>query len=344
MREEAARQRQEVSRIPDWRLAPGTDRGEIEAAWQQRAEGVRQRLENEEAALKSQSDARREKLRAERAQAEEERRLARMQDDFAEGGRVAERRLSAFDFGLSETDRLLNVGGAARRNVSGAIFESQQARARGETGAREAGEAQRLGVQMHQSLLSLDERRYKIARDIVQARLEENEASSKALLFASREDQLRAALLAKYQQQGGRLSNERFAYLSDDTRRAVQEFTPDLLPSGARTDRQKLEQEQGRLLSAEMETFRQSLLDGIKALREGIDVAPEATAMPVPQVNVGGVNITFGAEIDQIVRGINEGVRAEMAVQMASVQATLATLRDGAGRAAAQTAGAAVLE
>lgn len=275
--------------------------------------------------------------------------LARFKDDSDQGARSARNRLGVFDVGQNTTEQLFAQGRGGIGLLDDALKRNRGALEGGGTGAREAGEALQTGQRLNEVLLGLEERRYRIAQDIVQARIDENEQAQRALAFASREDQVRAALLARFSQAhpGQRFTNERFGFFSDGARRAMETFQSDLLPSNAQTGRQKLEQE--------AKTFAGSIDRMTAALNEAIQRAAGARAVvpnfgmdgagsgAPPQVNLPPMTLTFGKEINLIVSRLEDGLRAEMRTEMGAVAARLDAYVAGASRGRAQSGGAEVI-
>lgn len=95
-------------------------------------------------------------------------------------------------------------------------------------------EAEQALVNMKNQLIGAEERDARLQAEILNIKRQQNEEAAKALLMASREDQLRAALVAKYMRQnGGRgFSNSQFQFLSQETRGAIERYTPGALPPG----------------------------------------------------------------------------------------------------------------
>jgi TP901 family phage tail tape measure protein len=282
----------------------------------------------------------------EREKLENDGRIARIKDDMAEGGRISNRRFSAFDVGSNETERLASEARGGASLVNDAVGRNKAALGRGESGAREAAEAQQLGVNLNQVQLQLEERRYKLARDIVNERLKENEAASKNLVMSGREDQLKAALLAREgQKRGGKgFTNEEFMFFTPETKRAVQDFTPGLLPPAARGERQKLEGEASQL--QQIIGPLRKVLDESIARAGGAKVnAPAGTGAPAapPQINVAPMTFTFSEQFAQISDVLVKAVDARLGPEIAAIGAKVDAIIASRTQGRAQSAGADVI-
>jgi TP901 family phage tail tape measure protein len=79
---------------------------------------------------------------------------------------------------------------------------------------------------------SLLARQLTIDTEITNERLKQQQAAAAALATASREDQVRAALLAREAKAGRTISAEQFQFLGQETRGAISRFQPDIGPKG----------------------------------------------------------------------------------------------------------------
>ena len=195
-------------------------------------------------------DERRVKLVADAAnkRAEETRELARQA--FEEGKAMAVIQTSAYQPGQNETERLVRSIQAIGNGKVGAIADSKSRFTalggdglKSDKAAKEEGMTLGLIDQQMRNIVTYEERRLRVAKELVEARRAENKEASQALLMADREDQLRAALLAKYTQSKGGFSADQFSFLDQGTKEAVKKFEPSAMPVEADTKIQALTRE-----------------------------------------------------------------------------------------------------
>ena len=236
---------------------------------------------------------------------------------------------NAFDTGRDEAERIQNrlsgLTGQLNRSLEGQSFYRQQIgladRANNPTLANqlrlrlqeEEIRSQTYAAQIETERNSLSARRYTIEAEIVEAKRRQNEETSKALGLASREDQLRAAFLARFQSQNGgrRISENEFQFLDQGTREAVNKFTPGLAPISQGSDLDRLYRERDRL-SAELDarlSRAEALIDratttaiensaayaggNAALLGAGTAAAAAAANPPLPAAATQPVNITI---------------------------------------------------
>lgn len=175
-------------------------------------------------------------------------------------------------------------------------------------------------VQLQEHILRLQQnkdslllRQKEIEADIANEKQRQVQEASKALLLASREEQLQAALIARYaQKRGGQgFSADDFQFLSQGTRQNIEKYTPNLAPPELNTSLQELQRESA-VLNANFTRLSQAIADTV-ARFEGLN--PQATAAaygaqkppevlpPVPQLNVamGGVNVEMSAQFAALI-------------------------------------------
>jgi hypothetical protein len=261
---------------------------------------------------------------------------ARVKDDLNEGSRIADRERVRFQTGRSETERLLNeargIGGSFRNPESNL----------------NVGFDLQLGARLSEIQLRFEERRLEVMRDIVQARQREADEASRALLFAEREDQVRAALLRRFGQNGGKqFSADRFSLFDSSTRNAISRFAPDLLPAAAQTDRQSLERELSILLTTTEEL--RALVEGGRNQAAGAQSGlslPSPTGGPrpePPQINLGPMSFSFGEEARELAEIFRSTVSAELRTEMSQIRASVQQLLNQATGATAAGIGAGVI-
>ena len=170
----------------------------------------------------------------------------------------------------------------------------------------------------------------------------QNEERTKALLMGSREEQMQATILARFQQQRGNkhFTPEDFMFLDQKTRKTIETFDPTAAPDGLNTPIQTVNNEIG-----ENKAMLQSLTDAVKAITEAArarNINPEADAAtyagtptpattgkpPVPEiaVNVGGVHIDIGDQFARITGQFGRVVAQQIQPQLDSMSSRIAML------------------
>ena len=206
-------------------------------------------------------------------------------------------------------------------------YEAAKASGNGEEQNRAAGEILQLSNRLTEIQLSLEERRYKIQAEITNERRKENEEASKALAFADRESQLRAALLTRYEQKNGKFSEAGFQFLDQSSKEAVKKFTPDALPAEAGNKVGELE--------SERKTLETSLAGLSAAVRQTADYINKnvkvSTTPPVgqgipapPQITPPNLTFTFGDQFNALAQTLVQQVNTRLDGEIASMRATLA--------------------
>lgn len=218
------------------------------------AQLIKTRIEQEEERL--------EQLRRELEYEEQILGLKRAQNDASkEAGRSA----AAFRFGETESDKDANQ---ARAAIARANQGGYRARARWLAGddtpasrAADVGQvtqdeatARRALEAMQQRNYEIDAARRQIAYDLLKAEKEQTDEASKRYQLASREDQLRASVLARTIRDRGKVGSDEFSFLSQNVRQALVNFLPDEAPGNlnparaeAEKTRRELNEEQARL-------------------------------------------------------------------------------------------------
>jgi len=164
------------------------------------------------------------------------------------------------------------------------------------------------------------QRRASIEAEITNQLIQQNREVSEALAMATREDQLRAAMLARtVQDRGGRgFSGAEFQFFGQETKQAVTQFLPSAAP-GTLNPMYDLEKERAQL-DTFFEDFVSRLEDVVSAVqeREGVPIEGSGEAVLArggveSPNNVAGINLNPTVNIaiaDQIMPLINgfEGV------------------------------------
>jgi TP901 family phage tail tape measure protein len=286
-------------------------------------EAIRVRISEEEKVT-------REKLR----QADVEEQILRTKRNANEGGRSAANQSQAALVGRTESERMIAQAQFAqeaarreRRSLSADFLFGDRTDTKG-AGDDQAERAKRAGrilqfeATERSNLLRLEERQYAIQAErknlelqLVEAQKKQTEEVSKRLLLASREDQFRAAALARTLRGSGRLGGNEFMFLSQNSRQAMTNYLPQHSPAildDTQRDFQRKRAElevEARHVNEMVPVLRAGLAEIAKSItlaqrpggvmdltpkmdpRTGQDVAKSRDANPVVNLNVGDVSI-----------------------------------------------------
>ena len=192
---------------------------------------------------------------------------------------------------------------------------------------------------LNETVLAMTQRSAELEAEKLDTLQKQTEERSKALLMGSREEQMGAALLARFQQQRGNkaFTPEDFSFLDEKTRKSIETFDPSAAPAGLNTPTQAVDNEIG-----ENKGMLQSLTDAVKAMTEAArarNINPEADAAtyagtppdskpPVPEIalNVGGVHIDIGDQFARITSQFGRVVAQQLQPQLDSMSNRIATL------------------
>lgn len=280
------------------------------------------------------------------------REYAGLQDRITEGSRLGRIQIEAYKTGRNETETLLNQ----TRGITGVLLPNANRRfdlagQKGDLGAQAEAQAEalQLGNQLEGTRLSLEERRFRIAADIVNERRKENEEATKSLLLGGREDQLRGALIAKFlQQRGGRgFSNAEFQFLDQQTKEAITKFNPTSGPPGLRSPLRDLEAEQ-RLLLRNLSGVTGALKAAIEEIADGIGrklivAPPPAGTNPATGPGVftpPPIQMQFSDQYRSMITSLEALVGARLDTVAAEIRAETRSFIQGQRLAGAQSVGA----
>lgn len=277
--------------------------------------------------IQSRIDAEDERLVQLQRELEYEEAIARVKRLQTDASKDAKMSSSAWRFGETDSDKDRNQAGfalgRARQSISAAtsFFRTDpdsipaNARFRGSILQDEATARERLEA-MEQRNYDIDAARRQIAYDTLKAMKEQTDEASKRFQMASREDQLRAAALARTLRDKGPVGQNEFAMLGQNSRQALVNYLPNEAPgnlneakSAAAKSRRELDEEQTRLkggiikVSTELESLATTIskltgkggtLDPLAGLAPVDPVqAPAATRdqNPVLNIDIGSVNL-----------------------------------------------------
>jgi TP901 family phage tail tape measure protein len=297
-----------------------------------------------------------EQYEADRRLLEQRREFAALADAMKEGGRRGAIEPEAFRIGQNETEQAFNESAGIQLLLGRARDRFLNAGARGDTrGAASAqAEAQELVNRLANDALTVDERRFRLAGEIVNLRRREAEEASRNLQLASREEQLRAALVARFvQQRGGRgFNTNEFQFLDQGTRQSIERFNPNALPSTISTPRRQAERELTEAnamfgsLRAMAEEARNALHstfgNRLIAPPAGQVTAPGGQPATAPGVQPPPINLEFSGEFRQMIAVMETAVRGPLQNEIndmrAQVSAFLSSQRVNSAQSGASVA------
>lgn len=281
------------------------------------------RLSNGEA------DAQRSLLQIEKEKLDALRQYAELQDQISIGARQGRIESQQFRIGRNETEQLATEAtGIQTRLLPDALNRIEGAGGDKFALGRAQAEAIELTNRLTNIQITLDERRFKIAADIANERRKETEEASKNLQLASREEQLRAALVARFvQNRGGRGFNENeFQFLDQDTRQSVLRFQPTAAPESVPTHARELEREQNELtkLFVQLSAAIEKTVKDIQTRVEGNQVTPgerRINAATVPgAINLPAINIDVRDQVAQLTRYLGDVVVSRFEFELQGVR------------------------
>jgi TP901 family phage tail tape measure protein len=276
-------------------------------------------------------------------------RLARTQTDAS---KRADNSSRAWRFGDTDSDKDANQAEMAMRRAAANInaaetsakttSPSDKANLAGSILQDEATARTNLNA-LEQRNYDLDAARKQVAIDQVKAMKEQTEEANKRLMLASREDQLRASVLARSIRDKGPLGKNEFFALSQETRQAIVNYNPGSAPDAlnpaketARKSSIEITEEQTRLQTnvSKLDAWLEALAKRITSDtgRGGpLNVTPPAPVRPLldaanpsardgsPVVNIQlgdvSVSVQLSAQVEKMMTGyvdrkINSDLRA----------------------------------
>lgn len=266
---------------------------------------------------------------------------------------------AAYRYGRDETDRLRNQSSgvlneladrqARARNLADMVNRAGPDSMLGESAGKVLQEdlvriavlSQTLETQRN----ALVARRYAIEAEIVEAKMRQNEETSKALGLASREDQLRAAFLARYQQSNGgeRIGENTFQFLDQQTRQAVNQFTPEQAPISQGSDVDRLQRELARYqdfsafltnLDTTLAGVQQTVADSITAASQAGGLGPNrnltqpdlpAGTTPVTiNVGQGAIQLDIAEPLSRLTSVLTSSFNTRLSEEITAIKASFA--------------------
>jgi TP901 family phage tail tape measure protein len=272
--------------------------------------------EQEIAAAAANIDAQRQLLQVDRERTAEQIRFAAAVDAAKQGVRDAQ---ATNDFtggvGRNETEKKGNLirgltgPDAARDSLTGLPLNIAAAQNDFSSAKNPVDQAQALarlkefGISLQAAENDLVRHRFQLEAEITNERRKQAEEASKNLLMAGREDQLRAALAAKFAaQRGGKgFSANEFQFFDPSTKQAIEKTNPDLLPPEFKN--------RLRELTDESASLRLSFVP----LRDSAETAAKALAalqLPTAGVSPPGLNLPAGVDFSQVGGAIDQSGHA----------------------------------
>lgn len=221
--------------------------------------------------------------------------------------------------------------GRVRQNISATI----------EADPRRQAEVLEYSNRLSQIGLDLRERAYRLEAEIANEKIRQNEETSKSLMMAGREDQLRAALMAKFAGMGGKLTADSFQFMDEATKRSIMNFNPDLLPRELRTPLRGLEDERALNLKSqeEVESKQREAQRWLeeRQRRQNPSSAPVPTA---PQITPPPITLNFSDQFQAMARLVAGVVQQGLQNQINEMRGTFMGLVASASANSALRAGA----
>jgi TP901 family phage tail tape measure protein len=254
---------------------------------------------------------------------------AQAHDTVMRGVRSGRNEIGGFGAGLNQTDRIMD----SIRGIQGMVPDITAQKARGGDDALLAsGRALTLNAALTHDIEALDTRRAALAKEIAQAKMEENKHAAEGLAFASRSDQLTAAIFQKRLQTKGQMTAAEMFMYSPETLRAAKERVPGVLPFGNVAD---LEREKARIGPA---------IEDAKARAAAIRPALEAAQAPPPiQFPAVNVNVDAAAQVGEFLNATRQLVLNSVGAQFAVLTSQVNAMAAIFGGVSVQSAGSDVI-
>ena len=208
--------------------------------------------------------------------------------------------------------------------------------------ARSQGELIAYGNRLLEIRVGFAARQAALEADIVNAKERQNREASKALAMAGREDQLRAALLTKYAQENGPLSQERFQFLPTEDRQAADKFVPSARPArlGDPVADAQAELELNKGAIRGLKDAITPLLEVIRTMANPARLLQPEGPPPAPTLVLPNLTINFSDQAEQIARGFAALTEGRIAAEIGKMQLVIERFVGAQKFANAQSAGA----
>ena len=160
--------------------------------------------------------------------------------------------------------------------------------------------------------------------------------------MAGREDQLRAALLTKYAQENGPLSQERFQFLPTEDRQAADKFVPSARPArlGDPVADAQAELELNKGAIQGLKEAITPLLEVIRTMANPARLLQPEGPPPAPTLVLPNLTINLSDQAEQIARGFAALTEGRIAAEIGKMQLVIERFVGAQKFANAQSAGA----
>ncbi len=191
--------------------------------------------------------------------------------------------------------------------------------------------------QLQQNEVAASMRKATIEAEIKTTKQQQNIEASKALLMGSREEQMQAAMLARFQQKRGgkQFTVNDFQFLSQGTRQNIEKFAPDAAPKELNTTMRQLTNELAKLnkgidkMVADRKALEKELPKDINptatAARAGAQEGKTNPDVPAISVNVGSVVVDVGDQFAKITTQFQQVVLAQVQPQLDAMNQRITT-------------------
>ncbi len=145
--------------------------------------------------------------------------------------------------------------------------------------------------------------------------------------MAGQEDQLRAAMLARYSKSHGSFSAAQFQFLSPELKQSAEKFNPNSLPPEIPSRMNELRKEQ-EMLEKNLNGLSGAVDRTTKWIDEHLKTpatvgGENAGQPPAPQIQPPSITFTFGEQYKEMATVTAEIVRAGLDAQLAEMNSVL---------------------
>lgn len=276
-------------------------------------------------------------------------RLAQATDAVALAGRKAHSEEARLMIGRNETEKMVNqswellgvrpYGKPVAKGPEELNLDNVNDELRGEADAltiigRQAQIREHL-LRLQQNEAALTERKGQLEAEITNEKLKQTMEASKALLLASREDQLQAALAARFaNDRGSGFSINDFQFLSQGARQNIERFTPNLAPPELNLPLQELQRESDVLaknfdalsLAIGQAVQKFSAINPQQAAADFAGVPPPPVQPAAINLQIAAVNVSLAEQGAGLVAEFQSAVRVYVDPQIAELRQLISTL------------------
>ena len=267
---------------------------------------------------------------------------ASLQDRVVAGGRLAHNTMARAAVGRNEPEMQRNEIRVAEASGMESSRLAQMDTDRSVALGRVA-EVEAYISSLKEMQITNEERRARMEADITNEKRRQNEEAAKALLMATHEDQLRAALTQRHVERSGHgFSADQFQFMSQGFRQSVERYNPNALPPEYMNHLRELKREKGQA-----DSLGSELPSAVSRLESALQKMPQfqlpsdkggqannwSANMP-PQFN-----FSFGDEFKSLANVVMEGVKRPLQAELSNIRSMVFGMLGDQGVAAAQAAG-----